>query len=160
VNGWKESDLFLGGVVVMNDSPGVEMDELVDISDVNESTLKYWKKQGLFSPTEETKDNHKKAGYKYDLQAVQCVLTVKKLRDQGVSLQKIREAVDVLREYGENLSGVVLYTDNEGDELYRIEEKEDLMESLTSDPGQLEDLQLVSLDDVNEEARKAMEKVA
>lgn len=143
----------------MSGEVGITTNELCELSGMSRQRLDYWRREcGLFEPTETSRDNYKKAGYRYDLQAVQTVLTVSKLREQGVSLQKIQKAVSELENYGEKLSGAVLYADEETDGLYRVREKDDVLESLTDSPGQLESLSLISLDDVDEKARDFFEE--
>lgn len=138
---------------------GITTPELVEISGESRQRLDYWRKEcDLFEPTEESKDNYKKKGYRYDLQAVQTVLTITELRDQDVSLQKIQDAVSRLEEYGEDLSGTVLYADQETGGLYRVREKDEVLESLTENPGQLESLSLISLDEVDKKARNYFEE--
>lgn len=140
-------------------SVGITTNELIELTGVSRQLLDYWRREcGLFEPTESSKDNHKKAGYRYDLRSVQTVLTIVKLREKDISLQKIQEAVSELEKYGQDLSGAVLYADEETNGLYRVREKDDVLESLTDNPGQLESLSLISLDDVDEKARDYFEE--
>ena len=133
---------------------GVSIKELADFAGKARTTILSWRdNHNLFSTIQESEDNPDYVGKRYDLHAVQTVLAVKKLQDKGVSFTQIKKAVHTLKEHGEDLAGSVLYTNGEG--IYKINSKQEVAESLASNPGQLEHFAtLVDLEEVKEKAIK------
>ena len=141
------------GLVTMacKNAPGLTIYELMELTGKARSTLLYWRdKHGLFEATELTKDNPNMWGKKYSLHAAKTVLTVAKLEAQGASFHKIKMAVEALEERGENLAGAALYSDGNG--IYKVDNKGEVMEGLAQNPGQLESLEFVDLDAVEKKA--------
>lgn len=136
----------------MKNAPGLTVMELAELAGKARSTILNWRdKYNLFNATPETQDNPDRWGKRYDLHAAQTVLTIQKLQEKGVTFQRIRKAVDRLREYGEDLAGSVLYSDGEG--VYKIDNKNEVAEQLAENPGQLEHFAtLIDLENVEQKA--------
>jgi DNA-binding transcriptional MerR regulator len=136
---------------------GMTSEELTDLTGKNYRTLMRWQDRGLFEPIPETKERAKKKGLEFDLRNVQKALTIVELRDRGVSLQKIRKAIDALNQFDEDLASAVLFTDGEG--IYRVKERDELdYTDLVDSPGQLTTSEFFDLGEVAEKAREEFQK--
>ncbi|MFA6147977.1 MAG: MerR family transcriptional regulator [bacterium] len=54
---------------------------------INRKTLCYWRKVGIFSPTEKTKKGH----FRYSFQDLVALKTIIKLRGEGITTYKVRK---------------------------------------------------------------------
>lgn len=144
---------------LVNERKGLTSHDLVELTGQKYRTLMRWYEDGLFDAIPET-TNGKKRGHEFDMLNAQKALTIAELRDQGVSLQKVKKAIEALDEYGENLADTVLYTDGEG--IYRVKDKNELdYTDLVDSPGQMTSSEFYALDEVSEKTRKLWnEKVA
>lgn len=137
--------------MAQKNAPGLTTNELSELADRGRTTLLYWRNEhDLFSATEATQDNPNCWGKRYSLQDAQAVLTVCELQEQGLSLQKIRKAVEELRKQDVDLSEAVLRTD--GENIYRVDTRKELAEQLTEEPGQIGHCHLIDLGEIHERA--------
>lgn len=85
--------------------------DILEILDIRQRTLDYWDQCGVVKPSVDPgKDKGQTRRYSFD--DLRELLIVKRLRDTGLSLQKIRQGLLYLREHGgRNFRDDVLVTD-------------------------------------------------
>lgn len=94
----------------------------------------HWVRTGLLRPECYTgKRGDKNASFAWRLPDVVAARTVVRLREQGLSLQRVRRVNRAIKDAGSDLSGVVLWTD--GRDAFRVLANEQIVSILTR-PGQ------------------------
>ena len=94
--------------------------------------LDYWARTDLVSPSVRTASGSGSQRL-YSFDDVVALKVVKNLVDTGVSLQKIRRAIDELRERGRGLAESTLVSD--GHSVYAVEDGEQLIDLLRKGQG-------------------------
>lgn len=119
---------------------GLSTPQVCDFAQVARSTLDYWARTGLVKPSLAPSCGRRFTRWWSITDAV-TARAIRVLRDSGCSLQKLREAQRAIRDWGEELDGVVLYWD--GADVLALE-KWGSVRSLVKRPGQ-QVLHLVAL---------------
>jgi hypothetical protein len=93
-----------------------------------------WARTGLVHPTRYTGlPGDKSSAYAWRVPEIIAARTIRKLREQGLPLQKVRLAEAAIRRAGDNLASVVLWSD--GGDAFRVFPGDQLV-SVVSQPGQ------------------------
>ncbi len=144
----------------MNDyyREGITFPELVDLVEEPRSTVDHWVRTGLIQPVPESLYNPKSVGRRFNLRNTQIALTIARLREAGVSLQRIREASEKLKEFDEDLATAVLWTDSL--DVYQVGDVGAMEEALVNlnQNGQLVSQEVMRLNDAAKEAREFYEQ--
>jgi DNA-binding transcriptional MerR regulator len=115
----------------MNDQ-GYRVPEVCRIVGISYRQLDYWARTGLVRPSVQ---DAKGSGTQrlYSFQDLVALKVIKSLLDTGVSLQRVRKAVDVLRDMERPAHGVTLMSD--GNRIYEAESPEAVVDLLAKGQG-------------------------
>lgn len=134
--------------------------EVARLAGVDVRNLGYWIRSGLVKPVKRAVGAGIGLGYVFDFRGLVMVRAVRDLRDQGLSLQRVRKAIDVLRrewpDKGELGTGAKLITD--GREAWLALDSQRLV-SLLEDPGQTAWRSIVDVGRIEREIREAVEQM-
>lgn len=87
-------------VTVMSDAPDrMRIGELARLADISHRTIHYYEEEGLLAPTERATGGHRY----YDQQALARLHKIRQLQQLGLSLNEIRDVIDL---YFDEPSGV------------------------------------------------------
>ena len=125
---------------------GIPTPTVAKIARVARSTLNHWASIGLCEPTLVTSSGHRATRY-WSVRDVVIVRTIKKLRDSGCSMPRLKAAVNLLRDHWDlDLADAVLVWD--GKDLLSIDDRGTVV-SLLAERGQsvvgISVMQLVTL---------------
>jgi DNA-binding transcriptional MerR regulator len=96
----------------MNDQ-GFRVPEVTKIVGISYRQLDYWARTELVTPS--IRDARGSGTQRlYSFRDLVALRVIKRLLDAGVSLQRVRKAVDYLQEMDEPASGVTLFSDGKG----------------------------------------------
>lgn len=137
-------------------NPYLETPEVIRVCGLPYSTLDYWVRTGLVSPSVRASSGRRRAR-QWSVLDVICVRALKELRDSGAPVRVMREAREALRqEWTTSLRDRMLYWD--GGDIVRVDEWSNLV-SVVNNPGQgVFRIVAVPLDALREEA-EAVAKV-
>lgn len=94
--------------------------------------LDYWARTGLATPTiQEAQGSGSQRLYSFE-DLVELKL-IKNLLDAGISLQRVRDAIDYLREQGQDFAGVTLVSD--GKSIYACKSADEVFDLLRRGQG-------------------------
>jgi len=136
----------------MPESEGYRVPEVCKLVGISYRQLDYWARTGLVTPS--VRDAGGSGTQRlYSFQDLVILRVIKKLLDTGVSLQRIRKAVDYLRTHLKaEPSGVTLMSD--GNRIYAATSPEDLVDLLQKGQGVF----AIALDRVWSDLAKAVPK--
>lgn len=94
--------------------------------------LDYWARTGLATPS--IQPAHGSGSQRlYSFEDLVELKVIKNLLDAGVSLQRVREAIEYLRELGHDLSGITLVSD--GNSIYACKSSDEVFDLLRRGQG-------------------------
>jgi DNA-binding transcriptional MerR regulator len=116
----------------MVDGQGYRVPEVCKVVGISYRQLDYWARTGLVTPS------IREAGGSgtqrlYSFQDLIELRVIKQLLDTGVSLQKIRQAVEFLREMKRQPAGTMLMSD--GDHIYAADSPDEVIDLLQRGQG-------------------------
>jgi DNA-binding transcriptional MerR regulator len=116
----------------MNEEQGFRVPEVTRIVGISYRQLDYWARTELVTPSIR---DAKGSGTQrlYSFQDLVALRVIKRLLDAGVSLQKVRKAVDYLQDLDEPASGVTLFSDGKG--VYQAHSPEAVIDLLNRGQG-------------------------
>ena len=116
----------------MNDEQGFRVPEVTRIVGISYRQLDYWARTELVTPSIR---DAKGSGTQrlYSFQDLVALRVIKRLLDAGVSLQRVRKAVDYLQDLEEPASGVTLFSDGKG--VYQAHSPEAVIDLLNRGQG-------------------------
>ena len=111
---------------------GFRVPEVCRIVGITYRQLDYWARTELVTPS--IRDAHGSGSQRlYSFQDLVTLRVIKRLLDAGVSLQRVRSAVEYLQDLGEAASGVTLFSDGKG--VYQAHSKEAVIDLLKKGQG-------------------------
>jgi DNA-binding transcriptional MerR regulator len=115
----------------MNDQ-GYRVPEVTKIVGISYRQLDYWARTELVTPS--IRDARGSGTQRlYSFRDLVALRVIKRLLDAGVSLQRVRTAVDYLQEMDEPASGVTLFSDGKG--VYQAHSPEAVIDLLNKGQG-------------------------
>jgi len=116
----------------MNDEQGFRVPDVTRIVGISYRQLDYWARTDLVTPSIR---DAKGSGTQrlYSFQDLVALRVIKRLLDAGVSLQRVRKAVDYLQDLDEPASGVTLFSDGKG--VYQAHSPEAVIDLLNKGQG-------------------------
>lgn len=116
----------------MAQAPAYRVPEVCKIVGISYRQLDYWARTGLVRPS--VKDARGSGTQRlYSFQDLVTLRIIKKLLDTGISLQRVRRAVDHLRVSRRPAHGVTLFSD--GTRIYEAESPEAVVDLLAQGQG-------------------------
>ena len=116
----------------MADQEGYRVPDVCRVVGITYRQLDYWARTGLVTPS--VRDAGGSGTQRlYSFQDLLVLKTIKQLLDTGVSLQKVRPAIEYLREEGRPLSGVTLMSD--GKRIFLCESSDQVFDLLQRGQG-------------------------
>jgi DNA-binding transcriptional MerR regulator len=136
----------------MRETEGYRVPEVCKLVGISYRQLDYWARTDLVTPS--VRDAGGSGTQRlYSFQDLVMLRVIKKLLDTGVSLQRIRKAVDYLRTHLKaEPSGVTLMSD--GNRIYAAQSQEDIVDLLQKGQGVF----AIALDRVWEDLTKQLPK--
>lgn len=111
---------------------GYRVPEVCKIVGITYRQLDYWARTELVTPS--IRDAHGSGSQRlYSFQDLVTLRVIKRLLDAGVSLQRVRNAVEYLQDLGEPASGVTLFSDGKG--VYQAHSPEAVVDLLKKGQG-------------------------
>ncbi len=111
---------------------GFRAPEAVRIAGISYRQLDYWTRTGLITPS--VNDAHGSGSQRlYSFQDLATLKVIKRLLDTGVSLQRVRKAVEHLRKMRRRPHGVTLMSDGNG--VYEAHSPEAVIDLLKNGQG-------------------------
>jgi DNA-binding transcriptional MerR regulator len=111
---------------------GFRVPEVCKIVGISYRQLDYWARTELVTPS--VRDAHGSGTQRlYSFQDLVVLRVIKRLIDAGVSLQRVRKAVEYLQEMDEEASGVTLFSDGKG--VYQAHSPEAVIDLLNKGQG-------------------------
>lgn len=134
------------------------MPQAAVIGRVDVRNLGYWLRSGLVKPAKPATGRGRWHAHKFTYRELVAIRTIGELRAEGLSLQKIRRAVEALRRdwpQKGDLSGAKLVFDGEGEVYLVLDEKR--VVGLLRKPGQIALRSVFDVDLIAREVRAAAE---
>jgi DNA-binding transcriptional MerR regulator len=111
---------------------GFRVPEVCRLVGISYRQLDYWARTELVTPS--IRDAHGSGTQRlYSFQDLVTLRVIKSLLDTGIALQRVRVAVDYLREIDEPAHGVTLFSDGKG--VYQAESPEAVVDLLRNGQG-------------------------
>ena len=111
---------------------GYRVPEVCKIVGISYRQLDYWARTGLVTPS--IRDARGSGTQRlYSFQDLVVLRVIKRLLDAGVSLQRVRKAVEYLQEMDQKASGVTLFSDGKG--VYQAHSPEAVIDLLNKGQG-------------------------
>jgi DNA-binding transcriptional MerR regulator len=111
---------------------GFRVPEVCKIVGISYRQLDYWARTDLVTPS--VRDARGSGTQRlYSFQDLVVLRVIKRLIDAGVSLQRVRTAVEYLQEMDEDASGVTLFSDGKG--VYQAHSPEAVVDLLNKGQG-------------------------
>ena len=117
----------------MPESEGYRVPEVCKIAGISYRQLDYWARTGLVTPS--IRDAGGSGTQRlYSFRDLLLLKVIKRFLDAGISLQRVRKAIEYLRANGEaDLSGITLMSD--GQRIYACESPEEIIDLLQRGQG-------------------------
>ena len=116
----------------MADEQGYRVPEVCKIIGISYRQLDYWARTGLVRPSIQDAQGSGTQRL-YSFQDLVVLKVIKSLLDTGVSLQRVRKAVEYLQDMGRPASGVTLMSD--GARIYEADSPEGVVDLLARGQG-------------------------
>jgi DNA-binding transcriptional MerR regulator len=111
---------------------GFRVPDVCRLVGISYRQLDYWARTGLVTPS--IRDAHGSGTQRlYSFQDLVTLRVIKRLLDVGVSLQRVRKAVDYLQEMGQPAAGATLFSDGKG--VYQADSPEAVVDLLRKGQG-------------------------
>jgi DNA-binding transcriptional MerR regulator len=137
----------------MSGTEGYRVPEVCKIAGISYRQLDYWARTGLVTPS--VRDAGGSGTQRlYSFRDLLMLKIIKRFLDTGVSLQRIRKAVEYLREHlGDEPTGVTLMSD--GHRIYACESPEEIIDLLQQGQGVF----AIALDKVWDELSESVKRM-